>query len=138
MEAIHVPPPPKEAFNKHRRMSDLIKAQIGHLRHLEEKFAQEIRDTLPQHQIVTEDDAARYIAAMTSILRSGASLTADRTKRVSEIKRPIPVRTVKQISLAAAADVIPEKSPSKGRTAASRKTARRVPISGGPSPTRKK
>jgi hypothetical protein len=138
MEPIHVPPPPKEAFNKHRRISDLIKAQIGHLKHLEEKVPQEIRDTLPQHQIVTEDDAARYIGAMTSVLRSGSSLPAEFTKRVSEIKRSIPVRTVKQISLAAAADVIPEKSPSKGRTAASRKTARRVPKSGGSSPTRKK
>jgi len=36
MKTIHVPGPPKEAFNKHRQMSDLIKAQIKHFRHLEE------------------------------------------------------------------------------------------------------
>jgi len=30
MKTIHVPGPPKEAFNKHRQMSDLIKAQIKH------------------------------------------------------------------------------------------------------------
>ena len=32
MEPIHVPPPPSGAFNKNRRISDLIRSQISHLK----------------------------------------------------------------------------------------------------------
>ena len=38
MGVIHVPPPSREAFNKFRPMSDLIKSQVKHFKHLEEKF----------------------------------------------------------------------------------------------------
>ena len=69
MEPIHVPAPPRQAFNKNRRISDLILAQIRHLKHLEEKLPAQLREQLPQHSIVTEDDAARYIAPMTRLLR---------------------------------------------------------------------
>lgn len=73
MEVIHVPAVPKESFNKHRNMSDLIKAQVKHFKHLEEKLTAEERQQIPQHRITTENDAAQYIAAMTRLLRSGAS-----------------------------------------------------------------
>ncbi len=39
MEPIHVPGPPKEAFNKNRPISDLIRAQVNHLKHVEAKSA---------------------------------------------------------------------------------------------------
>ncbi|HEY4358656.1 MAG TPA: hypothetical protein VGN16_23115 [Acidobacteriaceae bacterium] len=70
MEVIGVPGPPKEAFNKNRRISDLIRAQITHLKHLEDKLPATVRSKFPQHAIVTENDAAIYIAAMTRWLRS--------------------------------------------------------------------
>jgi hypothetical protein len=69
MDPIHVPGPPKEAFNKNRRVSDLIRAQVNHLKHLEAKLPANLRQGIPQHPIVTEDDAARYIAPMTRLLR---------------------------------------------------------------------
>jgi hypothetical protein len=136
METIHVPAPPKEAFDKHRRMSDLIKAQVGHFKHVEEKLSPAIREALPQHQIVTEDDAAQYIAAMTTILRSGSTISAVPAKRVSDIKRPIPIRSREQISLAAAAD-LPGPS-SKREVAIAGKTSRPTLKSRGSSPKRKK
>jgi hypothetical protein len=51
-------------------MSDLIKAQVKHFKHLEEKLSQHERQAIPQHRIATENDAALYIAAMTRLLRS--------------------------------------------------------------------
>lgn len=65
MKEIAVPGPPKTAFNKRRPMSDLIKKQVEHFKHLEDKLPPEVRATLPQHAIVTEEDAARYIGPMT-------------------------------------------------------------------------
>jgi hypothetical protein len=70
MDPIHVPGPPKEAFNKNRRVSDLIRAQVNHLKHIEAKLPPSLRQGIPQHPIVTEDDAARYIAPMTQLLRA--------------------------------------------------------------------
>ena len=103
MKTIHVPGPPKEAFNKHRQISDLIKAQIKHFRHLEEKLSSSVRATLPQHVIVSENDAALYIASMTRLLhiQSTASTTATPSK---PIKSPTAIRFTKPVSLAAIAD----------------------------------
>jgi hypothetical protein len=73
MDPIHVPGPPKEAFNKNRRVSDLIRAQVNHLKHIESKLPPNLFQGIPQHPIVTEDDAARYIAPMTRMLRARAA-----------------------------------------------------------------
>ena len=73
MEVIHVPAPPKEAFQKLRPISDLIKAQVKHFKHVEAKLSDEQREGIPQHRITTENDAALYIAAMTRFLRSGVA-----------------------------------------------------------------
>lgn len=71
MDVIHVPAPPKKAFDKLRPISDLIRAQVNHFKHLEAKLSPEQRQGIPQHRITTENDAAHYIAAMTTFLRSG-------------------------------------------------------------------
>jgi hypothetical protein len=76
MDPIHVPGPPKEAFNKNRRVSDLIRAQVNHLKHIESKLPPNLRQGIPQHPIVTEDEAARYIAPMTRLLRAQAGAAA--------------------------------------------------------------
>lgn len=73
MDPIHVPGPPKEAFNKNRRVSDLIRAQVNHLKHIESKLPPNLLQGIPHHPIVTEDDAARYIAPMTRLLRARAA-----------------------------------------------------------------
>jgi len=49
MDPIHVPGPPKEAFNKNRRVSDLIRAQVNHLKHIESKLPANLRQGIPQH-----------------------------------------------------------------------------------------
>lgn len=75
MQVIHVPPPSKEAFNKSRPMSDLIKSQVKHFKHVEEKLSPQERLSIPQHRISSENDAALYIAAMTRLLRRDVSET---------------------------------------------------------------
>jgi hypothetical protein len=100
MELILVPGPPPSAFNKHRRVSDLIKKQVEHFKHLEEKLSAEERAKLPNHAVVTEDDAARYIAAFTRHLHTKRAAPAPR--------KPIKMdpRSAKQggLAIAAAAD----------------------------------
>ena len=90
MDIIRVPAPPKEAFHKLRPMSDLIKAQVNHFKHLEEKLSPGERGGIPQGRITTENDAAAYIAAMTRLLRSGVA-PAPKTARKAKPK-PSPKR----------------------------------------------
>jgi hypothetical protein len=87
MDVIHVPAPPKGAFNKHRPMSDLIKAQVNHFKHLEHKLTAEQREGIPQHRITTEGHAAAYIAVMTRFLRSGVAAQPIKQKTVTITER---------------------------------------------------
>jgi len=75
MESIHVPRPPAEAFNKNRPVSDLIRAQVNHFKHVERKLSAEQRRAIPQKGVTTENEAAQYIAAMTAALRGQAAAT---------------------------------------------------------------
>jgi len=102
MEIIHVPPPSKEAFHKGRPMSDLIKAQIKHFKHVEEKLSPEQRDSIPQHRITTENEAALYITAMTRLLRSGITEKPAKPKLVPiAAKKSAPRAQTKGLAIAA-------------------------------------
>ena len=116
MEAIHVPATPARAFNKNRPISDLIRAQINHLKHLEEKLSADARQQIPQHAIVSEADAAEYIAAMTQLLRSQASPSATAAPVAPPVpKKAIPIRPAKGLEIAASGKKA--KPASKQRTA---------------------
>lgn len=112
MEPILVPGPPASAFNKHRRASDLIKKQVEHFKHLEAKLSPEERAKLPNHAVVSEDDAARYVAVFTRYLLAKPLAPAQ--------KKPIKIssRTAKQGGLAIAA--VAESANSKAKTSNSR------------------
>ncbi|MGH9695574.1 MAG: hypothetical protein ACRD5Z_15590, partial [Bryobacteraceae bacterium] len=104
-------------------MSDLIKAQIRHFKHLEQKLPPEHRTALPQHHIITEDDAARYIAPMTRLLRSRSAPAA-----VTPFARPAarisaPPRRGKGLSIAATADPGGTQSAAKPASRAKKKTS---------------
>jgi hypothetical protein len=102
MEPILVPRPPKEAFNKNRRVSDLIRAQVNHLKHVEFKLPAHQRHAIPQHPITTEDEAARYIASMTRMLRTSGGPVA--APAATSVKQPTPIRSAQGLDLAAAAE----------------------------------
>jgi hypothetical protein len=117
MEPILVPAPAKEAFRKLRPISDLIKAQVSHFKHLEEKLPQAVRRTCPQHSIVTEDDAARYIASMTAYFRSQFAPPLEVRPQPTPIR--IPARAYPPVAITAG----PGKPATKGRSAAREKAS---------------
>ena len=120
MEIIHVPPPSKEAFHKGRPMSDLIKAQIKHFKHVEEKLSPEQREKIPQHRITTENEAALYITAMTRLLRSGVTSEQPATPKLVPISTKKSARTPAK-GLAIAASESPIKPRKKSKPKSSRK-----------------
>ena len=122
MEVIRVPVPPKEAFNKLRPMSDLIKAQVKHFKHLEEKFPAEKRQTIPQHRITTENDAALYIAAMTRLLRSDLIATPAKQKTVAiREEKPAAASPAAGLAIAASGSDAPKPSGESKSKSAPRK-----------------
>jgi hypothetical protein len=120
MDPIVVPAPPRQAFNKHRPISDLIRNQVEHFKHVEQKLPDDVRQKLPSHAITTEDEAARYIQAMTAYL-----LSRPRPKQVAKkavaIKPPVPPFPSQPLALAAAAAPARKKSPKK-KSAAKKET----------------
>ncbi|MGA2887535.1 MAG: hypothetical protein ABSE51_05735 [Terracidiphilus sp.] len=110
METIRVPRPPAEAFNKNRRVSDLIRAQVNHLKHIEQKLSAEQRSEIPQHGITTEGEAAQYIGAMTAFLRGQPAADSSRGSqevpgiRLVASRRPARAKPEEGIDIAAGAE----------------------------------
>ena len=104
MEVIYVPPPAKEAFHKGRPMSDLIKAQVAHFKHVEAKLSAEEQKSIPQHRITTENEAAIYIAAMTRLLRAGVNEKQTKPRAISITSKKPAARPAKGLAIAASAD----------------------------------
>jgi hypothetical protein len=69
VEPIVVPAPPKSAFNRNRRASDLILHQLKHFQHVAHKQGMQIDPAL-ERDVATEAGAARYIAAVTRQMRA--------------------------------------------------------------------
>ena len=127
MEPIRVPGPPKAAFNKQRPMSDLIKAQVRHFKHLEHKLAPESRTAIPQHHIITEDDAARYIAPMSRLLRSESAASAAVTPFPAKPSAQVPPATsqARGLSIAATADPLGTRALQSKKKSGSKSVARK-------------
>jgi hypothetical protein len=123
MDPIRVPAPPKTAFNKQRPMSDLIKWQVRHFKHLEQKLPPESRAALPQHRIITEADAARYIAPMTALLRSRSDAVPAAAKPVAQM--PSPSRRATGFSIAATADTATPARKAKRKPSTKQKARKR-------------
>jgi hypothetical protein len=121
MEPINVPSVPKEAFNKDRPISDLVRKQVEHFKHVEEKLPADIRAKIPQYSVVTEDEAARYIGAMTSYLLSRPR-PKQVAKKVVPIKPQTPFRDIPPLALAAAAAPARKKSTAKKKFVSKKQT----------------
>jgi hypothetical protein len=135
---IRVAAPPKTAFNQNRPISDLIKSQVEHLKHLEERLPAEQRSTIPEGAIVTEADAARYIAAMTAVLKGDTAVAqTPAIPKVRSIRTPVKKATKKSAKkapgtgrkLAIAASASPDKK--KTATLTKTKTAKKKETSRG-------
>jgi colicin import membrane protein len=139
MEPILVPGTPKEAFNKHRRISDLIRKQVEHFKHVEEKLPDDVRASLPQHDIVTENEAARYISAMTSYLLSRPVAASPKIpKKAPNPKRPVATSSRPALAIAAAAETPARKKAAATKKAASKTVSSKTAASKKKTPTAKK
>jgi|SRR5271166_5122700 len=95
MALIHVPKPPRSAYDPDRPMSSLLKSQIDHLREAESKLPLRYRSEVYIKAIKTEGEAARYIRDVTEAIHE-AHADADRARRAPK-RKPV-------IEIAAAAD----------------------------------
>ena len=137
MEPILIPSVPREAFNKHRRMSDLVRHQVDHFKHIESKLPANIRAKLPQHAIVNEGEAARYIGAMTAyLLTRPIPATPALKRKTATIKAPVATRPRPPLALAAAAAPAPRKSASPKKTTPKKETAKAQKPSAKPKPAK--
>ena len=121
MEPITIPSVPREAFNKHRHISDLVRKQVEHFKHIEEKMPADVRAKLPQYTVVTEDEAARYISAMTSYLLSRPK-PKQAAKKVLSLKPQTPPLLGRPLALAAAAARTGKKSAAEKKSARKKET----------------
>jgi hypothetical protein len=127
MEPIHVPGPPKQAFNKNRPISDLIRAQIKHLKHVEAGMPAKLRDEVSQHPITTEGEAAKYIASMTNLFQSQATNSPVPIKPAAPVviaKPAAPISTKPALSIAASAPATKKKAAPKKAKAHTAKSAK--------------
>lgn len=69
MEIVKVIGAPRTSFNRHRRMSDLVRTQVQHFKQVAHTMDAEAHKELPHHAVLTEHDAAVFIHAMTKLMR---------------------------------------------------------------------
>lgn len=93
MTLIHVPRPPKSAYNPDRQVSSLLKSQIEHLREAESKLPLRYRSEIYVNAIQTEAEAARYIRDVTEAIHA-AHEDAARVRRAPKRKRVLEIAAV--------------------------------------------
>jgi hypothetical protein len=90
MTLIHVPKPPKSAYDPSRPASSLLKSQAEHLRQAESNLPLRYRSEVYVKAIKTEEDAARYIRDVTQAIHE-AHEDAERARRAPKRKRVIEI-----------------------------------------------
>ena len=83
MALIHVPKPPKSAYDPDRPMSSLLKSQIEHLREAEGKLPLRYRSEWYIKAVRTEGEAAKYIRDVTEAIHA-AHEDAGRARRATK------------------------------------------------------
>ena len=99
MTMIHVPRPPKSAFDPDRAVSALLKAQMEYLQQAERRLPLRYRSESYVNAIRTEGEAAKYIRTVTDAIhqahREAHEDTAVRRARVApKRKRVIEIAAV--------------------------------------------
>lgn len=106
MALIHVPKPPKNAYDPNRPMSSLLKSQVDHLQEAEIKLPLKYCSSLYAKAIRTEAEAAQYIREVTEAIHR-AHEDAHRALRTPKRKGVIEI--------AAAADERAERERERAR-----------------------
>lgn len=93
MVLIHVPKPPKSAYDPDRPISSLLKSQVDHLREAESKLPLKYRSDVYAKAVRTEGEAARYIRDVTEAIHL-AHEDAERARHAPKRKRVIEIAAV--------------------------------------------
>jgi hypothetical protein len=93
MALIHVPRPPKSAYNPDRAVSALLKQQVEHLYDAEKRLPTRYRSEIYVNAIKTEGEASNYIRAVTEAIHE-AHTDAARARRVPRRKRGLEIAAV--------------------------------------------
>ncbi len=93
MALIHVPRPPKSAYDPDRPMSSLLKSQVDHLREAESKLPLRYRSEVYMRAVRTEGEAARYIRDVTEAIHA-AHADAERARSAPKRKRVVEIAAV--------------------------------------------
>ena len=110
MVLIHVPKPPKDAYDPDRPMGSLLKSQVDHMREAESKLPLRYRQEIETYikAVRTEGEAARYIHAVTRAIHL-AHEDAERERRAPKpVAKPV-------IEIAAVADEAAEREQTRAR-----------------------
>jgi hypothetical protein len=97
MTLVHVPKPPKSAYDPTRPVSALLKAQIEYLHEAERRLPLRYRSEIYVNAIKTEGEAARYIREVTEAIHDAHGEAASKRTRVVPKRRHV-------IEIAAVAD----------------------------------
>lgn len=130
MREIKVPKVPARAFDKNRRLSDLIRRQVEHLAHVAGRREGGAGLAGEARRVRTEGQAAAYIGRVTAWLRRGVDDETPQAPQAAGSAAPPDVNGEAAGKRRAKA---PARSPRAGRTtpstrrAAARTTARRTP-----------
>lgn len=90
MALIHVPKPPKSAYDPDREASSLLKSHAEHMREAESKLPLRYRSDWYVKAIRTEGEAARYIRDVTEAIHL-AHQDAERVRRSPKRRRVIEI-----------------------------------------------
>ena len=93
MALIHVPKPPRNAYDPDRPMGSLLKSQVEHLREAESKLPLRYRSEVYIKAVRTEGEAAQYIREVTEAIHE-AHEEAQRRRRAPQRKRVIEIAAV--------------------------------------------
>jgi hypothetical protein len=95
MTLIHVPRPPKSAFDPNRPVNALLKAQMEHLHVAASKLPLKYRSDIYINAIKTEGEAAQYIREVTEAIHDAHNEAEARRARVApKRKRVIEIAAV--------------------------------------------
>ncbi|HWA93061.1 MAG TPA: hypothetical protein VG844_00565 [Terracidiphilus sp.] len=117
MEIVKVIGAPRASFNKHRRISDLVRTQVQHFKHLAHTMGPEAHEEIPHHAVLTEHDAAVFIHAMTGLVRRPKGKTVPIRKA-----KAAPKETVLELAAAAEEERKPRRRKAKSKAKSGGKT----------------
>jgi hypothetical protein len=98
MTMIHVPRPPKSAFDPSRPVSGLLKAQMEHLHQAASKLPARYRSEVYVNAIKTEGEAGRYIREVTEAIHNAhQDAAAARVRSAPKRRRGIEIAAVADV-----------------------------------------